>query len=690
MDESREHPGSLEPKDISAAGRVLNSRITAVVLLAALLVLFFNRLGAYGVWDPWEPLYAEGAYEMKESGNWLIPTYQNEPRLSKPILTYWGIAAGTSLLGENEWGIRLLSTLVSFAAVLIVWAAFSGLRGRRCGLLTALVVSASPFYYLLARRAVPDTYLLAGMTIAASCLTRAHFGPPPAGRWYLLGYVGIAVAVLGKGPLGLLIPAMAIVFYGLYELDIGKVKAQGNLARLLGSLLTLCSSLVLAGLGVFLLWSERISARVPFQPLFLAIHAWADARRLLPVLLSLAWLGSVLMAALSLRALYRLSRLEENRDLQKGLFFLVRQTAICLGVVFALAGPWYVAVYFTEGREFVNSFLIHRHLESFASEVRNSGKIELYAKALLLGFLPWFALLPAALLRAFSPGKPEEEKRKRPEIFLAGWGLLTVFLFALAVTQFYHYVAPAVPPLAMLLALTLDRWLNGERSPALRPLLLLAILLLIPPVHDLLTLNFRHVLRLVSPQHYITSAIQKPMLPWTAVCFGLFFIGLLAALHSRWRGIGLTLGCAAALVFGIAMTNRFMVDVGRFKSPKALMETYRRIAGEGTAYSFAQIAAPVVYYARNRVEFFDLSTSELLRRAREHSPLYCVVPNSRIPTLAKKLAREHSRLRVMDNTTYYRLSIIEVVVRPAGEEAATGRRDESKEEQAGQEPQDEP
>jgi 4-amino-4-deoxy-L-arabinose transferase-like glycosyltransferase len=655
----KQTPSSGDPLPGYLKNRSQRLRLLEVLLFIAMLFIIWNQLGSFGFWEPWEPLYAEGAYEMKQANDWLVPTYRGEPRFSKPILTYWGIMVSTSLFGENEWAIRLPSTLAAFVGLLIAWLALSSLKGRRCGLLAALILATTPFYYFLARRSVPDTYLLAGITIAASSLVRAHYGQVRKRIWYLLGYFGIGIAVLGKGPLGLVLPALAVFFTILYTVDYGRIKEQGAMGTLAGSFLLVLVALSLATAGFLVLWSGRISSEVSFQPFLNQIHARADSHGVGWLLVGSLFAGAILAAFFSVRLLYAFLKNDENKDLRQGFFYLVKESAFCLGVVLLMAGPWYIAIYAREGKEFIDSFIIHRHLESFASKVRHSGKIEFYIKAILLGFFPWFALLPAAFGTLFSKTS-DEGKESGPEIFLAGWGLTSAFLFSLAVTQFYHYISPALPPLALLLAIRLDRWIEGERGRAFVGFLLLGILIFLPVAKDLFILSYTHMLRLISPQHFITPDILRPMRPWTYACLALFGTAFLLALHKRSRAYGLGLFCISAVFFSLVLTNRFFADVGRFKSPKKAAENYLRIVGDGPVYSFSYITAPLVYHTKNRIEFLNEKPANLYKELQKKGSFYCLVPAPMIRHLGEYLSKRGAQLKIIDPESHYRYVIVYV------------------------------
>ena len=92
------------------------------ILLLLLFLLTFSNLGLNDIWQPNEAFYAETSREILEKGNWLDLTYNYEPRLEKPPLTYWLTALSYKFLGIGEWQTRLvplLSTLLTAILLLL-------------------------------------------------------------------------------------------------------------------------------------------------------------------------------------------------------------------------------------------------------------------------------------------------------------------------------------------------------------------------------------------------------------------------------------------------------------------------------------------------------------------------------------------------------------------------------------------
>jgi len=59
------------------------------ILLALAILLLFLGLGSLGLTDRDEGRNAEAGREMFETGDWISPTFNYEPRYAKPVFLYW-------------------------------------------------------------------------------------------------------------------------------------------------------------------------------------------------------------------------------------------------------------------------------------------------------------------------------------------------------------------------------------------------------------------------------------------------------------------------------------------------------------------------------------------------------------------------------------------------------------------------
>ena len=183
--------------------------LLSLVLLAS--ALFFVKLGTPGLFDADEPAYAGAAREMLERGDWVTPYFNGQPRFDKPILFYWLILLSYRLFGITEFAVRVWSALAGVGLVALLWRAARRRIGGEAALWTGVAFSANFLTALLARAAVTDMLFTFFVTAAILAGLTAVEEPESGNRWPARGmWAAMALAVLVKGPVGLLIPAMAL------------------------------------------------------------------------------------------------------------------------------------------------------------------------------------------------------------------------------------------------------------------------------------------------------------------------------------------------------------------------------------------------------------------------------------------------------------------------------------------------
>jgi len=201
------------------------SRRTLWLWLAA-AVLWFGPLNAPHLFDPDEGRYAEIPREMVASGDWVTPRLDAIKYFEKPALQYWATAAAFQLFGEHAWTARLWPALCGFLGLLLTWVLARSLYDQRSAGLAVIIQASSLLYLAMARIATLDMSLSFGLQIALCALAllaqqRSAQTGAASGRWQLpvlLG-LGLALAVLSKGLVGILIPGAAAVLYVLWRRD---------------------------------------------------------------------------------------------------------------------------------------------------------------------------------------------------------------------------------------------------------------------------------------------------------------------------------------------------------------------------------------------------------------------------------------------------------------------------------------
>jgi 4-amino-4-deoxy-L-arabinose transferase-like glycosyltransferase len=222
-------------------------------------IAFIWRLGSVGLVDETEPLFAEAARQMVVTGDWITPYFNQETRFDKPPLIYWLMAIAYQILGVNEWAVRLpsaLSAIVLMGFVFFTLLYFTVPQSANsseipeptrniprkawfCAGLGGAIAALNFQTIAWGRIGVSDMLLSACMGIALLAFfwgyassqslqnSENQFITPRASKgltadiWYIIFYIFIALAILAKGPVGIVLPGLIIGSFAIY---LGKVK----------------------------------------------------------------------------------------------------------------------------------------------------------------------------------------------------------------------------------------------------------------------------------------------------------------------------------------------------------------------------------------------------------------------------------------------------------------------------------
>lgn len=200
------------------------SSAVVIVASAAVLIGWFAILGTYRLFDPDEGRYAEIPREMMVSGDWTTPRLNDIQYFEKPPLQYWATAVAFELFGTSEWTARLWTALSGFLGIaLTAWLAHRW-YGSRAAILAAAVQAGSVLYVALAHLVTIDMSLCFSLQVALAglaWLVRVRGEPHGGTGGALLLALGVALAFLSKGLVGILIPAAVAGIYMLVSRDWG-------------------------------------------------------------------------------------------------------------------------------------------------------------------------------------------------------------------------------------------------------------------------------------------------------------------------------------------------------------------------------------------------------------------------------------------------------------------------------------
>jgi 4-amino-4-deoxy-L-arabinose transferase-like glycosyltransferase len=238
-------------------------RVVLSVMLAAALCPYFVGLGDSSIWDANEAFYVETPREMLESGDYVNPTFNYEPRFNKPVLSYWIVAAFYRVFGISA-GVQRIPIALG-AMVLIVTAFFLGRvlysavdtasrsSGRlEAALWAALGLAITPRLLMFSRRIFIDIYITMFMGLTLLFFALADRYPERRRLFLVLMYVSVGLGVLTKGPVAAVVPGLVFGVYLLVRRELPRVSEM----------------MIPAGLGIVL------AIVVPWYFVLYVRHGW--------------------------------------------------------------------------------------------------------------------------------------------------------------------------------------------------------------------------------------------------------------------------------------------------------------------------------------------------------------------------------------------------------------------------------
>ncbi len=188
-------------------------------LIALAGILFIPGLGAVHLFDWDEINFAESAREMLLTGNWWQVSIDFHPFWEKPPLFIWLQALSMSIFGINEFAARLPNAITGIATLLLLYRFAESIYDKQFALIWAVFYAATFFPHLYFKSGIIDPLFNLFMLCGIYFLFRIN-SAPSSNRTKSVLWAGffIGLAVLTKGPVGVLLPALtAILFFLLYR-----------------------------------------------------------------------------------------------------------------------------------------------------------------------------------------------------------------------------------------------------------------------------------------------------------------------------------------------------------------------------------------------------------------------------------------------------------------------------------------
>ena len=192
------------------------TKTNTLVVLFVILTIYLIGAFKIDLMDNDATQYFTIAMNMYDSGNYMDVTWRPDYNyLDKPPLLFWLSAFFFSIFGVNHFAYRLPSILINLLGVFSTYKLGKKLYNEQVGLYSAIIYAGNFAVFIINHDVRTDTILTGFVIFSIWQLYEYLQGRKKLN--FILGFIGIGLAFSTKGPLGLLIPILALGPYILYQ-----------------------------------------------------------------------------------------------------------------------------------------------------------------------------------------------------------------------------------------------------------------------------------------------------------------------------------------------------------------------------------------------------------------------------------------------------------------------------------------
>ncbi|MFA6281437.1 MAG: glycosyltransferase family 39 protein [Candidatus Omnitrophota bacterium] len=192
-----------------------NKTLKDILILVILSTLFFMAgNGILGLTNDNEVFYAQSAKEMITHHTWLTPYLFDQPQFEKPIFIYWVLRLGFEIFGVSNFSARFFPAIFGVLGVIAVYCLSAlGFSDKRKAFLSGVVLASMGMYFGMAKTVFTDMVFTAFLFLSLLSFFWAYTKENKKALGFVLFGAFCALAVLTKGPLGLILPGLAVFLF---------------------------------------------------------------------------------------------------------------------------------------------------------------------------------------------------------------------------------------------------------------------------------------------------------------------------------------------------------------------------------------------------------------------------------------------------------------------------------------------
>lgn len=185
-------------------------RLLSLGLCTFLFYILFSNL--LPITDPVESNYALTAKEMLQAGNFISPIIYGNFWYDKPPLTYWGLMLSFKTFGFSDMSVRLPAAITAACSAMALYAMVKRiLHQETVALWSSIVLVTSMQFWYISHAVITDGYLFLFSigVFGFSYIALTEHSP----RHMAYAYIASALAILTKGPVGIVLPGLILIAF---------------------------------------------------------------------------------------------------------------------------------------------------------------------------------------------------------------------------------------------------------------------------------------------------------------------------------------------------------------------------------------------------------------------------------------------------------------------------------------------
>ena len=152
--------------------------------------------------------YASISKEMTQNGSYLQVMLYGRDYLDKPPLLFWVTAFFFNLFGYANWSFKLGSFLFTLIGVYSTFRLGKLLYSTKVGYASAMILFSCQAFILFNNDVRTDTILTSAVVLAIWQIM--EWLSDRKWKWLIGASIGIACAMMAKGPIGIMVPVLAV------------------------------------------------------------------------------------------------------------------------------------------------------------------------------------------------------------------------------------------------------------------------------------------------------------------------------------------------------------------------------------------------------------------------------------------------------------------------------------------------